>query len=283
MAAAGACGDAVADGVGAICKGLDPGVSIMSASQVCANALAALYSRTASGALTTPGRKPAAAALLAGLAALQPTKQGFYQACAGSCNNAQSAAEALSQAAACGASKATHGCIALSAELRSDVFARAFVSVAADGWTKACAKGSGAALAGTTAMAASASASFASAIARVAQKACAACPTCKCSPLPSVAGFNTAGRWSHAFSNFAGGKVGIAKILAGASSAQCTAGEDVNTAKTGASAAMVAVADMVAGAVGSVRANAVQIGTATACSGASLSAQLEVSELALAD
>lgn len=34
VSAAGACGDAVADGVGAICGGLDPGIAIVAASQV---------------------------------------------------------------------------------------------------------------------------------------------------------------------------------------------------------------------------------------------------------
>jgi len=268
----------VADGVGSICKGFDPGLAITISAQVCANALAAVYSRTVSGAATLPESKLSAIAQLLSsrsLAAMTPTKQGYYQACAGSCNNAQSAAEALSQGAACGAAKATHGCIGITAELRSDVFSRAFSQVTTEGWSKACAQGSSAALTGTTTMAASAAAAFASAIARVAAKACATCPTCKCSPLPFKGGLNTAGRWSEAFSTFAGGKVGLARVLAGASSAQCTAGEDTTMTKVTTDAAMAAVAEMIGGSIGRVKATAVQMGAATACSGASLAAQLQ--------
>jgi hypothetical protein len=273
VSAAGACGDAVADGVGAICHGLDPGAAIVGAAQICANALAAVYSHTASGAVTAPSLK----ALLdpKTFTSLAPTKEGYYQACTSSCNNAQSAAEALAQGAACGATAATDGCAAVTAEVRSTVFARTFARVATDGWSKSCARGSSAALTGTTTMAASAAASFAGAISRVAAKACASCPSCRCSPLPSLPGLNFAGRWSDAFSTFAAGKVGVARALAGASSALCANGTKA-TANGEASGLMLAVAEMVGGAVGSTKAMAFKLGAgATACSGANLQTELE--------
>jgi hypothetical protein len=281
VSAAGACGDAVANGVGQICRGLDPGISIVSAAQICANALAAVYSRTTSGALALPAWAKAPAAKASAvlnateLAGLVASQDGFYQACTASCNNAQSAAEALAQAAACGASKATDGCAAVTSEVKSEVFARAFTEVTTAGWQKACAQGSGAVATSSSAMAAAAAVSFASAIARVAARACAACPTCKCSKLPSIGGLNAAGRWSQAFATFAGGKVGVAKALAGASGALCTNGT-VSAAKGATDAAMVAVASMVGSAVGSVRASTVKIGSASACTSATLATQLQV-------
>ncbi|GBG00540.1 hypothetical protein Rsub_13243 [Raphidocelis subcapitata] len=274
VSAAGACGDAVASGVGAICKGLDPGVSIVSAAQVCANALAAVYSRTRSGVAALPIASVKELFDPREFTTAAASQSGYFQACAAGCNNAQSAAEALAQGAACGASSATGGCAAVASEVRSEVFSRAFTSVATDAWTKACAQSSGAALTETTAMAASAAASFASAIARVAAKACASCPTCKCSHLPSLPGLNLAGRWSEGFAAFAGGKVGFARSLASASSALCDGGA-TNSTKGETDAAMLALADMVGSAFGTVKASAVQIGGASACSGASLATQLE--------
>jgi hypothetical protein len=275
VSAAGACGDAVATGVGAICKGLDPGVSIVSAAQVCANALAAVYSRTRSGVAALPIASVKELFDPKEFTTAAASQSGYFQACAAGCNNAQSAAEALAQGAACGASSATGGCAAVASEVRSEVFSRAFTSVATDSWAKACAQSSGAALTETTAMAASAAASFAGAIARVAAKACASCPTCKCSPLPSLPGLNLAGRWSEGFAAFAGGKVGFARSLAAASSALCDGGA-TNVTKGATDAAMLALADMVGSAFGSVKAGAVQIGGASACSGASLATQLQV-------
>ena len=126
VSAAGACGDAVADGVGAICNGIDPGVAIVAASQVCGNALAGVYARSTAGALVLPEGLASLgqALLLPGLvgaregAGLAPSKADFFQACAAGCNNAQSAAEALAQGAACGASKATDACAAVRTEVR---------------------------------------------------------------------------------------------------------------------------------------------------------------------
>ncbi|KAI8472458.1 MAG: hypothetical protein J3K34DRAFT_457838 [Monoraphidium minutum] len=272
VSAAGACGDAVSDGVGSICRGLDPGAAILGAAQICANALAAVYSRTAAGALSAPSIKD----LLdpRSLVGLAPTKAGYYQACASSCNNAASAAEALAQGAACGATAAADGCAAVTAEVRSAAFARAFASVAADGWSKACGRGAGAALAGTDTMAASAAASFASAIAKVAVKACASCKSCKCSIFPSLPGVNAAGKWGDSVAAFAGGQVGLARSLQAASSALCVNGTKL-TARAASAGTLVAVAEMVAGAVGGTKARAFKLGAATACSGSSVQVQLE--------
>lgn len=273
VSAAGACGDAVADGVGSICRGLDPGAAIVGAAKICANALAAVYSRTASGAVSGPSVKALFdPKVMAGLA---PSKVGYYQACTSSCNNARSAAESLAQGAACGAVGATNGCAAVKAEVSSALFARAFVAVTTDGWSKSCARGSGAALTGATTMAASAAASFASAIAKVAIKACASCPTCRCAPLPQLPGVNFAGKWAEKFAAFAGGELGLARALAGASSAMCGNGTKL-TSNAAADGAMAAVANMIGGAVGSVKANGFRIGSATACSGANLVTQMEV-------
>ena len=276
VSAAGACGDAVSDGVGAICGGLDPGTAIIAAAQVCANALAALYSRGASGALNVPGMTPAELLNPFALSKLKESRQGYYEACAGSCNNAQSAAEALAQGAACGASAATGGCVAVTAEVRGEVFSRAFASVAADSWTKACAKGAGAALSGTETMAASAAAAFASAIARVAARACGSCPTCKCKALPGLGvGLNAAGRWQATFSTFAGGKVGLAKALARASGAMCRGGK-ASVTQAATEGTMAAVAGMVGGAAGRVHARALRVGGGEACSANTLATQFEV-------
>lgn len=279
VSAAGACGDAVSDGLGALCGGADPGVAIVAAAQVCGNALAALYSRGASSALNLPGGAawtPKRLLDRSALSKLQPTRQGFTDTCAGSCNNAQSAAEALAQGAACGASKATGGCVAVTTEVRGEVFARAFSSVASDSWTKACSKGAGAALTGTEAMAAAASAAFASAVARVAAHACASCPACKCKRIPGLGalGVNTAGKWQSTFSTFAGGKVGLARALARASGAMCRGGT-TNVTKAATESAMAAVAGMVGGAAGKVHAGALQVGGGSACSANSLATDFE--------
>jgi hypothetical protein len=274
VSAAGACGDAVADGMGSICRGLDAGTAIVGAAQICATALAAVYSRTLSGAASAPDLK----AFLdpRELAGLAPTRQGYYQACTSSCNNAQSAAEALAQGAACGATAATQGCAAVTAEVQAANFARAFASVAADGWSKSCARGASAALSGSSTMAAAASASFASAITKVAVRACASCPTCRCSVLPDVPLVNAAGRWQHAVSTFASGNVGLGHALASASSALCANGTKL-TAHAAAQGAVLAYAKMVGGALGSTKATALQLGaSATACSGSSLQTELQV-------
>ena len=160
--------------------------------------------------------------------------------------------------------------------MRGETFSRAFASVATEGWTRACAKGAGAAHAGAEAMAASASAAFASAIARVAARACAACPGCRCAHLPGLGlGLNGAGKWAATFSTFAGGKVGLAKALASASSAICHAGT-TNVTKAATEGTMAAVAGLVGAAAGSVRAGAWQLGGGSACAGGLLETQLEV-------
>lgn len=270
-AAASACGDAVGNSIGELCAGADPMATIFNMATTCSTALAALYTK----AVTANGAFDMSVKGMNGTV----TKEGKLVACGTSCSNAQGAAQAFAQAAACGIGKATDNCMAATSYIKTHAFTRAFVKSASDSWGKACTQTIGFAHSGGETIAVSAAASIAQAMTAVAASACGSCPTCKCKKLPAMLSWgNLAGNFSEAASTVAAGRVGLAHAMADATTNFCNSNGTMESAKSHARTIMGSYADLVMGALGAVKGHANVIGTNSwACGSSTLTGDLLVS------
>jgi hypothetical protein len=249
--------------------------TIFSMARTCATAMAALYTK----AITSSAVYDMSPKSIEG----NVTKEGMLQACGSGCANAQGAAEAFAQAAACGVAIATDNCIAATTHIKTRAFSRAFVKSTADSWGKACTQGIGAVNSGGETIAVTAAGSIAKAMAAVAAQACANCPTCKCKKLPLSFNWNDAGDFSDAAATVTAGRIGLARAIASATTNYCSGDGTMDTAKTHAHTLMNTFADLVVGGLGTVRGFANAVGSdAWACGSGSLVSDLTVSAAAAA-
>lgn len=264
-----ACAEAVTNGVKDVCTGGDPVATIASMASTCASAIAELQASSISGAEVKAGSVYPPANF---------TKTAYATACASGCANGQAAAEAVAQATACAISQQTHGCNAVKTVINGQGYSSAFVSTTAKAWSNACALGYGKAQSEGEALAKTLVQVLSRAFADVVSSACSDCDACKCKPLSElgVSGYDKLKGASDTSAAAADGRFTMARAFSRAAASYCSSDKTPKALKTSVDTTISTLATMMADVYAKTSGGSSASGSALACSGGSVSTQLQV-------
>ncbi|GBG00541.1 hypothetical protein Rsub_13244 [Raphidocelis subcapitata] len=266
-----ACAEAVTKGVKDVCTGGDPVGTITSMASTCASAIAELQASSISGAEVKAAVDYPPANF---------TKTAYATACASGCANGQAAAEAVAQATACAVSQQTHGCNAVKTVLNGQGYSSAFVSTTAKAWSNACALGYGKAQGEGEALAKTLVTVLSRAFADVVASACSDCDACKCKPLSDlgIGSYDKLKGASDTSAAAADGRFTMARAFSRAAASYCASDKSPKALRTSVDTTISTLATMIADVYAKTTGGSSASGSAMACSGGSVSTQLQMSK-----